>query len=173
MRSVLAILLPLFLIAGCAGSAPPPGPSGPTEELHVGFPKGGLADTISIDAIERLPLRAAALVSPDGSTVATGYIDVVDSPRFATGQWAAGNPWRSALSGGEAAAAPLPYADAGAALQGQRQLLATVSTADIALPDPVAYRREWRKYRIRLTFGTPPGETETRTLAAPEPPPAS
>jgi hypothetical protein len=51
--------------------------------------------------------------------------------------------------------------------------LATVSTAEIALPDPVAYRRDWGKYRIRLNFGTPPGETETREIAAPEPPPGS
>jgi hypothetical protein len=46
-----------------------------------------------------------------------------------------------------------------------------VSTADIPLPDPVAYRRDWRKYRIRLTFGTLPGEIETHEIAAPEPPP--
>jgi hypothetical protein len=46
-----------------------------------------------------------------------------------------------------------------------------VSTADIALPDPVAYRRDWARYRIRLVFGTAPGELETREIAAPEPPP--
>ena len=67
----------------------------------------------------------------------------------------------------------MPNAQAGAALQGQQQLLATVSTAEIALPDPVAYRRDWRKYRIRLTFGTPPAEVETREIAAPESPPGS
>ena len=67
----------------------------------------------------------------------------------------------------------MPNAGGGAALQGQQQLLANVSTAEIALPDPVAYRRDWRRYRIRLTFGTPPGEVETRDIAAPEPPPGS
>ena len=36
-----------------------------------------------------------------------------------------------------------------------------VSRADIPLPDPVAYRRDWRDWRVRLTFGTPPGELET------------
>jgi hypothetical protein len=170
----LAVLVPLVLIAGCeGGGAPSPGPLGPTEELRVSFPKGGLADTIAIDAIERLPLRAAVLVAPDGTAVAATGIDVVDSPRFATGQWAAGDPWRNALAGGGAGAALMPHPEAGAALQGQQQLLATVSTAQIALADPVAYRRDWRKYRIRLTFGTPPGETETRDIAAPEPPPGS
>jgi hypothetical protein len=65
----------------------------------------------------------------------------------------------------------MPDGQAGAALYSQQQLLATVSTAEIALPDPVAYRRDWARYRIRLVFGTPPGEVETREIAAPEPPP--
>jgi hypothetical protein len=65
----------------------------------------------------------------------------------------------------------MPETYAGAALNSQQQLLATVSTAEIALPDPVAYRRDWARYRIRLTFGTPPGEVETRLLPAPPPPP--
>ena len=39
-----------------------------------------------------------------------------------------------------------------------------------SLPEPVEYRREWRSYRIRLTFGTPAVETETEDVAAPEPP---
>src|SRR6266700_3066859 len=47
----LAILLSLCLITGCAGGgAPPSGPLGPTEELRAGFPKGGVADTIRVDA---------------------------------------------------------------------------------------------------------------------------
>jgi len=174
MRRVLSILLLLSLIAGCeGGGVPSPSPLGSSEELHIGFPKGGLADTIAIDTVERLPLRAAVLVAPDGTAIATGSIDTVDSPRFATGQWVAGDPWRNGLAGGGAAAALLPHPEIGAALQGQQQLLATVSTAEIALPDPVTYRRNWQKYRIRLTFGAPPGETETRSLAAPEPPPGS
>ena len=154
----LAVLLPLLLIAGCdGGGALPPGPP---EQVRAGFPRGGLADTIRVEAIERLPLRAAVLVSPDGTTIPAGNIDVADSPRFATGQWVAGDPWRNALAGGGSAAAlTMQQAQAGAALQGQQQLLAAVSTAEIALPDPVAYRRDWRRYRIRLTFGTPPGET--------------
>ena len=58
-----------------------------------------------------------------------------------------------------------------AALQGQEQLLAMVSNAQISLPDPVAYRRDWANYRIRLTFGTPPGAIETQEIPAPAPPP--
>ncbi len=170
----LAVLLPLLLIAGCeGGGAPPPGPLGPTEELRASFPRGGLADTIVIDAIERLPLRAAVLVAPGGTAIAATNIDVADSPRFATGQWTAGDPWRNALSGVGPGALAMQHPESGTALQGQQQLLATVSTAEIALPDPVAYRRDWPKYRIRLTFGTPPSEVETREIPAPQPPPGS
>jgi hypothetical protein len=160
MRRVLPLFLPLFLIAGCdSGGA---SPSGPSEQVHAAFPQGGIVDTIAIDAIDRLPLRAAELIAADGATIPARDIDVTASPTFAAGQWAAGNPWQTALAGAESTAAlTMPNTQAGAALQGQQQLLATVSTAEIALPDPVAYRRDWRKYRIRLTFGTPPGETET------------
>ena len=63
-----------------------------------------------------------------------------------------------------------PDALVNAALYGQVQLQAMVSQADIALPDPVAYKRDWVNYRVRLSFGTPPGEIETREVAAPEPP---
>jgi hypothetical protein len=170
----LAVLSPVLLLVGCeGGGAPPPGPLGPTEGLRAGFTRHGLADTIAIDAIERLPLRAAVLVAPDGTVVPASNIDVADTPRFATGQWAFGNMWHNAVTGGGPAALTVPQAEPAAALQGQQQLLATVSSADIALPDPVAYRRDWPRYRIRLTFGTPPGEIETREIAAPEPSPGS
>ena len=46
-----------------------------------------------------------------------------------------------------------------------------VSTAAIPLPDPNAYRTDWQQYRIRLGFGVPPGQVETRDIPAPEPPP--
>ena len=171
MRRVLLVFLQLLLIAGCEGAgAPQPGP---TETLRASFPRGGVADAIAIEAIERLPLRAAVLIAPDGTQIPASDIDVADSPRFATGQWTAGDPWRNALSGGGSAAALMPNSEAGAALQSQQQLLANVSTAEIVLPDPVTYRRDWRRYRIRLTFGTPPSEVETREIAAPEPPPGS
>src|SRR5213079_3669810 len=70
MRRVLPFLLPLVLITGCDGGGLPPGPSGPvgaTAQLRAGFPLRGLTDTIVIDAIDRLPLRAADLVAPGGA----------------------------------------------------------------------------------------------------------
>ena len=80
------------------------------------------------------------------------------------------NPYDGLGIATSAGAVPLPGLKAGAT--GQRAvLLAMLSTASIPLPDEVEYRRDWRSYRIRLTFGDPPGEVETRELAAPEPPP--
>jgi hypothetical protein len=174
MRRVLPLLLPLLLLAGCAEAPPPPAPETVAARLQVGFPPRGLVDTIAIDAVERLPLRSAELVAPDGGVTPARYLNVAASPTFATGQIVAANPWQHAVAPPSAIPAlAVENAQAAAALQGREQLLATVSTAEIALPDPVAYRRQWRHYRIRLVFGTPPGEVETRMIPAPAPPPAS
>ncbi len=172
----LAVLLPLSPIAGCdeIGALPPgpPPPPGVTAELHAGFPRGGIVDTIVVDAVDRLPLRSAELVAPDGSATPASYLNVDASPAFAAGQRIVANPWQRTLAGGDAASAPaFVTGQASAALQSRGQLLANVSTADIPLPDPVLYRRDWARYRIRLTFGTPPGTVETRELPAPAPPP--
>ncbi len=167
MRRVLPVLV-LLLTAGCAGGGAPPPET--VARLHVGF--GGLTDTIEISAVERLALRAAELVAPDGTATAAGEINVVGSPRLAGGQSIVGDPWQNALSAnGSAARLVTQQAVSGAALRSEEQLMATVSTAQITLPDPVAYRRDWQHYKIRLTFGTPPSEVETRELAAPAPPP--
>jgi hypothetical protein len=169
----LAALLPLLLVVGCDGGfGLPPGPAdlAPAPQVRVSFPPGGLADTIVVEAIDRLPLRAAELIAPGGSITRAAGIDTDSSPRFASGQRVAADPWRSTLSGSSGPTASMTQnAGAGAAYQSQQQLLATVSSADIPLPDPVAYRRDWAHYRIRLTFGTPP-DAETREFAAPQPP---
>ena len=55
--------------------------------------------------------------------------------------------------------------------QGDAQLLAMASTASIPVPDEIGYRRDWRSYRIFLSFGDLAGEVERRVLPAPEPPP--
>ena len=176
MRRLIPVLLrlvvPGVVLGACTGGGgAPPAPTA-TADLRVGFPSGGLADTIAVTAIDRLPLRAAALVAPDGAAIPADWIQVNADPRIATGQWVAGNPWETSLTGSNAAAAlTTPNAEANAALRSQVQLLANVSQAEIPLPDPVAYRRDWANYRVRLTFGTPPGELEAREIAAPEPPP--
>ncbi len=173
MRRKLPALLPFLLLAACEGGpAPPAEPQPVAAQLRVGFPARGLVDTIEIHAVERLPLRAAELVAPDGKATAAGYLNVAGTPGIDTGQWAGANAWQDAVTGNDALTAlTLQRAAGGAALYGQQQLLATVSTAEITLPDPVAYRRDWQHYRIRLSFGTPPGDAEAREIPAPAPPP--
>jgi hypothetical protein len=190
IRQASTAALIALSIAGCegGGTAPPslnasgasaasqpdvlpPGPATPTAHLRVGF--GGLVDTIEVSAIEQSPLREAALVAPDGTVVLANYITVSANPRIATGQWSLANRWDEPASADNALAAlTLPNIQAGAALRSDQQLLAMVSRADLPLPDPVAYRRDWRDWRVRLTFGTPPGELQTMIIAAPEPPPS-
>jgi hypothetical protein len=198
MKRIPAAVLIALAVAGCqSGGEPPPapnpsgagvattippapaasqpdqlplGPAIPRARLRVGF--GGLVDTIEVSALEPLPLREAELIAPDGTTVPATYINVSSNPRIATGQWSLSNRWDEATGPDNALAAlTLPNAQAGAALRSNQQLLAMVSRADIPLPDPVAYRRDWREWRIRLGFGTPPGELLTTDIPAPEPPP--
>jgi hypothetical protein len=174
MRRFLPALLPLLLLAGCDGGpvAPAPGPPAAQARLKVSFPLRGLVDTIEVDAVDRQPLRTAELIAPDGVVTGSSYLNVNDSPSLATGQWAGGNPWPDAVTGNNSLAAlSLQHVEGGAALRGQQQLLAVASTAEITLPDPVAYRRDWLHYHVRLVFGTPPGSAETREIAAPAPPP--
>jgi hypothetical protein len=157
-----------LLLAGCFGGPPPA--SLPVVELKVGFPPGGLADVIVIDAADRLPLHSAELIAPDGAATASTDVLANQAPLFATGQYAATDPWKTGLTGG-AGRETISAGQTGAALRTQAKLLSIVSNASIPLPDPPAYRRDWQHYRIRLQFGLPPGEVETREIAAPEPPP--
>jgi hypothetical protein len=165
-----ALIAILALSAGCGGGGPAPLPTG---QISAYFPAGGAADTIEIDAIDRLALRRAELVAPDGRTTAAISIAARPAPSdnallaLPTGAYANG-----ALAFGAAAGNPPDAGVVGAAVGTQSQLLATVSSATIALPDPVAYRQAWQKYRIRLRFGDPPN-ADSREIAGPEPPPAN
>ena len=110
------------------------------------------------------------VADPNGAVVPANYLNVDASPTFATGQSALANTWRDAVEPSSLLPALVAEnARAGAAMHGDQQLLAMVSVAEIPLPDPAAYRRDWQHYRIRLSFGTPPGPLENRELAAPAP----
>jgi hypothetical protein len=169
MRRFAALVL-LLVVAGCAeGGGLPPLPS---EQIRVGFPPHGIADTIQIDAVDRLALRSAELVAPDGSAIPAAAIDVNPAPGFTTSQRLGNDPFAGDVFGvGNVGGAPPLPVTVGGGGQTRAQLLAMVSTALIPLPDPVEYRRNWGKYRIRLVFGTPPEAAETHEIAAPEPPP--
>ncbi len=160
-------LLMLALVSACApegGLAPLP-----TDQLRARFPPGGVVNSIEIDAIDRLPLRTAELVSPDGQATPASYLHVNSSPSVTFYQRQIDTPYEGNIFGIHSVA-PVPGVVTGAP-QGDAQLLAMVSTASIPLPDEIEYRRDWRSYRIFLSFGDLAGEVERRVLPAPEPPP--
>jgi hypothetical protein len=120
--------------------------------------------------LDNLPLRAAELVAPDGTATPASWLDVNRKIQANGGQYAGSSPWRSNASFGDAAPTMLPNAAApDAAFQSHSELLLMSADADIPLPDPVAYRRDWQKYRLRLTFGAP-GAPDIREIPAPQPP---
>lgn len=161
----LVLCLPLLLLAACGGGGLPPLPS---DRVEASFPPHGLANVILIDALARLPLRRAELVAPDGGTTAAGPIDVAPEPTATAYQAVAGRPYGGSLAGIGQPETMLSSAP-GAAPQSESRLLEMHATAAIVLPDPVAYRRDWQRYRIRLLFGTPPATVETRVIPAPAP----
>jgi hypothetical protein len=166
-----AFLLPLFVLTACGGAGLPPLPTG---RVSASFPPPSLvntgpADVIVVDALARLPLRHAELVAPDGRTTPATAIDVNPAPGSIAYQAPAAHPYGSAFAGFGPSEELLP-APAGAAPQIESRLLEMRSIASIALPDAIAYGRDWRHYRIRLTFGTPPAPLESETIAAPAPP---
>jgi hypothetical protein len=162
-----AFMLALALVAGCApksGLAPLP-----ADQVSARFPPGGVVNSIEVDAIDRLPLRTAELVSPDGQATPASYLHVNPSPSVTFYQRQIDTPYEGNIFG-IGNVAPVPAIVAGAP-QGNAQFLAMVSTASIPLPDEIEYRRDWRSYRIFLSFGDLAGEVERRVLPAPEPPP--
>jgi hypothetical protein len=159
-----ALLPVLAALSGCVGGGPAPLPTG---SVSAYFAAGGIADTIDINALDRLPLRGAQLVAPDGRT--TEAEAIVARPAPSSGVSVALPSGGVSGVGAIGAEAPAPAA-VGAGVQSHSVLLATLSNATLTLTDPVAYRRDWRHYRIRLRFGDPP-DVETRDIDAPAPPP--
>ena len=160
-------LLTLALVAACT---PESGlPPLPTDQVRARFPPGGVVNSIEIDAIDRLPLRTAELVSPDGQATPASYLHVNPSPGVAFYQRRIDTPYEGNFFG-ISGVAPVPGMVSGAP-QGDAKLLAMASTASIPVPDEIGYRRDWRSYRIFLSFGDLAGEVERRILPAPEPPP--
>lgn len=169
MRRSLLIFPSLVALAACT-DAPPPGGDIPLQGVAASFPLGAVANVIRVDAREAEPLRAAELVAPDGSTTPANWLDVDSNPQRLTGQDAVADPWRSSGLGTNGIN-PLPTAPPNF-VRSQNQLLLMVSTADIPLSDPVAYRQDWGKYKIRLSFAAG-DQLDVREIPAPAPPPAA
>jgi len=167
LNRVSASILTLALLAGCGVESGLPPVT--TDQVKARFPPGGVVNSIEIEAVNRLPLRTAELVAPEGQATAASYLHVNPSPSVAFNQRQIDTPYWGNTAG-MANPTPVPAIVAGAP-QGDAQLLAMVSTASIPLPDEIEYRRDWRSYRIFLSFGDVAGEVERVVLPAPEPPP--
>jgi hypothetical protein len=167
---IAATGLTLLALAACSGAGPPS--ALPTDQARAYFPAGGVVNQIEVEAVDRLALRGAELVAPDGHTTAATSVNANPAPTETISQQLPTGPNSGAFAVGSIGSNALSPGIVGAAPQSQSRLLATVSTASIAVPDPVAYRRQWQQYRIRLNFGQPPGEIETREIPAPPPLPA-
>src|SRR5437660_11133059 len=92
MRGIV-FLLTVMVLAACAESGLPPLA---TDQIRVRFPPGGVVDVIEIDAVERLPLRKAELVAPDGRSTPASYLNVNSSPRVTFNQEFATSPYGDA-----------------------------------------------------------------------------
>jgi hypothetical protein len=170
MRIILSFLT-LVALAACSGAGPPS--ALPGDQTRAYFPAGGVVNQIEVYAVDRLALRSAELTAPDGHATPASSVSANPAPTDTVSQEFPTGPSAGAFAVGSIGSNALSPGIIGAAPQTQARLLAVVSTASIALPDPVAYRRDWQQYRIRLRFGQPPGEVETREIAAPQPPPGN
>jgi hypothetical protein len=169
---VVVCLLPLVLLAACSDAESGLAPL-PNDQVRVRFPPGGVVAAIEVDAVDRLPLRSAELIAPDGEATPAIYLHVDPTPSLSFNQrFVGGAPYTGNAIGISNIGSNVPFpADLSGAPQTRAQLLTMVSIASIPLPDEVAYRRDWRSYRIFLSFGDVAGEVERRVLPAPEPPP--
>src|ERR1700759_3421368 len=75
MKRAAGLLALLLLLAACPGTGPAPLPN---DQIRASFPPGGIANQIEITAIDRLPMRGAEFVSPDGHV--TPAISVTANP---------------------------------------------------------------------------------------------
>ena len=168
-RRVLSILS-FVLLAACdeGGLAPVP-----SDQIRAWFSPGGVVDVIEVDTVNHLPLRSAELIAPDEQITQASYLAVNPSPSATSYLATPTSPYAATAIGVGNLSAGLTSSVNTGAPQQQVTIQTVISTASLPLPDPVDYRRDWRNYRIRLDFGIPPGETETRELPAPEPPPGA
>src|SRR5438045_3605423 len=125
-----AFVLTLTLVAACA---PESGlPPLPADQVRTRFPPGGVVNSIEVDAIDRLPLRTAELVSPDGRATPASYLHVNPSPSVTFYQRQIDTPYEGNIFG-IGNLAPLPRVVTRAP-HGEAQFLAMVSTASTPVP---------------------------------------
>ena len=150
-RWAVAVLL---LLGGCGdeffGGEPVAGPQPGT--ITAAFQPGGLANVIVVTATDRVPLRSAVLVGPEGERQPAYSIDV--APNLVRSTSITADPVLQTRGG----------------LPSTTRIDIMRSTALIQLPDPVRYANTWRRCRVELRLGDPGAGEHDAMLAAPAPP---
>jgi hypothetical protein len=142
----------LLLLGACASGASGDDAAVPST-VTARFVSGGLSNVIVVSAVDRLPLRQAVLVSPDGERIPAYSIDVDPGPQLTV-----------VPNEGFILASP-------GAPRYSISVQVMASTALIQLPDPVQYAKTWRDSHIEVTLGDPGSGKHEETLAAPPSPP--
>ncbi len=158
MRRICALIA--ILLAACAPDQPPA-----RAVLSAGLLPDGA--TIEIRARDRLPLAAARLRLPDGTSVAADRLfappprGALPGERPGVGVGASGGS-SSGIGTGIVFSVPVDWfarkPDAGGLIE---------STARIAIPDPAAWPETAARAKLELEFGRPPGETRRVEMPAP------
>jgi hypothetical protein len=136
----------LLLLGGCGEGTVPP--SAPLERITAEF--AALSDVIVVTAVDRLPLRSAELVDPEGERTPAYSLDVSSSPMVEP----------STAEQALRQTPGMPYQ--------VTNVNAMVATALIRLPDPTRYAKSWQQWRVELKLGDP-GDERDLTLPAPAP----
>jgi hypothetical protein len=151
MRRAMAfgVVASILFVAGCA-DGDEPWRGAPVQSASASFE--ALSDVIVVSVVDRLPLRSATLVAPDGERVPAYSLDVQSSPIVAPSQ-----------------AEVIFMASPGVPRQVTRVDVMS-STALIQLPDPTRYAKGWHDWRVELRIGEPGDAGRDVTLEAPKPP---
>ena len=172
--TVLAVLG----LAACTEGGAPPQPS-----ITVGFGSETVAarlgaPVIEVKAAHPQTLVTAELVGPDGNVVAA-------APGQLEPQWPAGYPfgpsvgvgvYRGTSSGGRGSGGSVSGGGVGVEVPIGGRGYATVpegdlvrSRAHVLVQDMEAYRRQWERAKVRLTFNNAAGDRTVAELPAPAP----
>lgn len=158
------------LLAGALALAACAAPEPPRPTMGAGFDPA--AATIQIAVRDKLPLRAATLVLPDGHEVAAREITVSPPPKSRERSERPG-VGVGATGGSSSGVDTAVFIDLPISLDFLRRKTAPStlieSRARIPVGDGAIYRRDWAASHLKLKLGDPPGEVREIELPAPAP----
>lgn len=173
-RLLGAAALVALALAGCASDPQTPKP--PSIEARYGA--GG--NIVQVTVTDRLPLRGAELVAPNGTAeaarsinterLARSYAAPGYGPTVGVGVGGfSGSSGRSGFGTGLGLGFPLGGFGSGPATESELAAQ-VVSNAFIPVADAEAYRASWRQWRVRLSLGAAGVDERVVEVEAPPPP---